>query len=136
MIAKSQLVHPDLLLLVRGLRLLAACTAFQENPTLASSPYAISSPAKADHFRPFVNDINDASLDITDGDIADLSSVAIEFGLVRLLREIEVHNLRSPVVRSATWNREEVRTLIVNLLGTSLPGRDEIPIMNLIRSLR
>jgi hypothetical protein len=53
-----------------------------------------------------------------------------------LLREIEVHNLGLPVARSATWDREDVRTLIVNLSDANLPERDEIPIMNLIRSLR
>jgi hypothetical protein len=129
-------VHLDLSMPVHSLHLLAACTTFQENPTLVSSLCAISSPVEVDHFRPFVNNINGAPLGITDGNITDLSSLAPEFGLVRLLRKIGVHNLRLSVARSALCNREDVRTLIANRPDPSLPGRDEIPIMNLTRSLQ
>jgi hypothetical protein len=129
-------VHPDLSLPVRCVHVLVACLTFEENPTLASSPYAISSAVDVDHFRLFVNAINGAPLRITDGNIADLSSLAIALALVRLLREVDVDNLRLPVARWATWDRDDARTLIINLTDTSLPGRDEIPIMNLTRSLR
>jgi hypothetical protein len=134
-ITTSQLAHPDLCLPVRFLHLLVACTTFQENPTLVSSPHAISSPCEVDNFRLFVKDINGAPMGITDDKIADMSSRAAEFGSVRLLREIEVHNLRLSVARSATWERKDIRKLIVDVRDSSLPGRDEFPIMNLTRSL-
>jgi hypothetical protein len=135
MITTSQLVHPDLSLPVRCPHLLAACTPFQENPTLASSQCAISSSVLVDHFRLFVNAINGTPRDITDGNIADLASLAAEFGFLQLLHEIEVHDLRFPVPRSATWECEDIRTLIVHLADTNLPGRDEIPMLNRTRSL-
>jgi hypothetical protein len=84
----SQLVHPDLSLPVRRIRLLATCTTFQQNPTLASSLYTISSAVDVNHFRFCVNAINGASPDITDSNIADLSSLAAEFGFPQLLHEI------------------------------------------------
>jgi hypothetical protein len=114
---------------------LAACTTFQANPTLARSAYIISSAVDVDHFRLFVNDINGAPPDITDGNIADLSSLAAEFGFPQLLHEIEVHDPRFSVARSATWDREDIRKLIVNRPDSSLPGRDDIPRLNLTRLL-
>jgi hypothetical protein len=59
-----------------------------------------------DHFRLFVNAINGAPPDITDGNIADLSSLLAEFGFLQLLHKIEVHDPTSPVAPSATWDRE------------------------------
>jgi hypothetical protein len=135
MITTSQLVHPDLSLPVRRIHLLAACTTFQKSPTLASSPYTISSSVDVDHFRLFVNPINGTPPDITDGNIADLSSLAAEFGFIQLLHEIDVHDPRFPVARSATWDREDVRKLIVNVPHGRLLGRDEIPTRNLTRLL-
>jgi hypothetical protein len=135
MITASQLVHPDLSLSVRRIHLLAACTAFQEKPTLTTSPYTISSAVRVDHFRPFVNAINGAPPDITDGSIADLSSLAAEFGFLQLLHKIELHGPRFPVARSATWDREDVRKLIVTVPDSNHPGRNEVPMLNLTRSL-
>jgi hypothetical protein len=135
MIAKSQLVDLDLSLPVHYIHLLAACTTFQENPTLAITPCTISSPVEVDHLRLFINTINGAPLDTIDGNIADASSLAAEFRFPQLLHEMEVHDPRFPVVRSATWDRDGVRKLIVNVPNSSLPGRDEIPILNLTRRL-
>jgi hypothetical protein len=131
----SQLVHPDLSLPVRHIHFLAACTTFQEKPTLASSPYTILSAADADLLRLCANAINSAPPDITNGNIADLSNLAAEFGFLRLLHEIEVRDPRFPVARSATWDREDVRKLIVNVPDSSFPGRDAIPMLNLTHSL-
>jgi hypothetical protein len=88
-----------------------------------------------DHFQLFVNAINDARLAITAGNIVDLSSLAAKFGFVQLMREIDIHDPRFSVARWATWDGEDVRKLILTLPDTSLPGRDEIQILNLTRSL-
>jgi hypothetical protein len=135
MVTASQLVHPDLSLPVRRIHLLSACTTFQEYPTLASSPCTIASAVDVDHFRLFVNAINGAPPDITDGSIPDLSNLAVEIGFLQLLHKIEVHDPRFPVARSAARDREDVRQFIVNVSDSSLPGRNEIPMLNLTPSL-
>jgi hypothetical protein len=122
MITTSQLVHPDLSLPVRRIHLLAACTTFQKDPTLASSPYTISLPVDVDHFRPFVNAINGVPPDITDDNIAVLLSLAAEFGFLQTPHEIEVHDARFPIARSATWDREDVRKLIINIPDSPFRG--------------
>jgi hypothetical protein len=88
-----------------------------------------------DHFQLFVNAINDARLAITAGNIVDLSTLAVKFGFVQLMREIDIHDPRFSVARSAIWDGEDVRKLILTLPDTSLPGRDETQILNLTRSL-
>jgi hypothetical protein len=135
MIATSQLVHPYLSLPVRRINLLTACTTFQKRPTLTSSPYTISSAVDVDHLRIFINAINGAPPDITDGNTVDLSSFPAEFAFLQLLHEIEVYDPKFSVARSATWDREDLRKLIVTVPGSRLPGRDEIPMLNLTRSL-
>jgi hypothetical protein len=107
MMITSQFEHPDISLPVRCIRFLAAFTTFLENSTLASSPYQISSSVDVDNFRLFADAINGAPPDVTDANMADLSSLAIEFGFVRLLGRIEAHDPVFPVPRSATGHRED-----------------------------
>jgi hypothetical protein len=58
MMVASQLDHPELSVPVRRLHLTADCTTFFDNPTLASSPYQISSSVGVDNFQRFVDAVN------------------------------------------------------------------------------
>jgi hypothetical protein len=125
MMIASQLGHPELSLPVHRIRLLAACTTFLDNPTLVSSLYPVWSSVDVDNFRRFVDAMNQAPLDIADANTADLSSLAIGFGFVRLLRQVEGHDPRFPVPRSATWHCKDLPQLIDNLHDAIPPGRNE-----------
>jgi hypothetical protein len=74
----------------------------------------ILSSVDVNSLRRFTDAPDDASCDITDANIADLSSVVAEFGFVRLLREIEVHDPKFPVARYARWDRKVVQTSTAN----------------------
>jgi hypothetical protein len=121
----SQLDHSELSLPVRRLHLLADCTTFFDNPTLPSSPSQISSSVDVDNLRSFVDAINGAPPDITDTNVADLSSLAAEFGSTRLLEQIKVHGHKFPVRRSTTWHGEDVHHLFANRRGTISTSRDQ-----------
>jgi hypothetical protein len=130
MMITSQLEHPDLSLPVRRIGLLAVFTTFPESTIFASLPCQIPLLIDVDIFRVFVDAINGAPPDVTDANMADLSSLAMEFGFVRLLGQIEAHDPRFPVPRSATWHCENVPQRIANLEDAIPPGRNEV-MMNL-----
>jgi hypothetical protein len=70
------------LLPVRRILFLVVRATFLEDPTLAESASVISSSLDADDFRRCVDAISGAPPDITDANIANLSSLVAEFGFV------------------------------------------------------
>jgi hypothetical protein len=82
----------------------------------------------------FIDAINAAPPDITDTNLVDLLSLAIEFGFTRLLGQIMVHGQKFPGPRSTTWHGEGVHHLLANRPSTIFPIRDS-PIMNFTCSL-
>jgi hypothetical protein len=125
MMVTGKLDHPETSLPVRRLHLLADCTTFFDNPTLASSPDQISSTIDVNNFQLFVDAINGELPDITDGNVADLSSLAIEFGFTRFVKQIKAHGHKFPVPRSPTWHGKDVHHLLANRPGIISPSRDQ-----------
>jgi hypothetical protein len=115
MIVADQLVDPGLSLSLHRIGLLRVCTAFHRHPTLADSPYRISSSVDVENFGVFVKAINGAHFDITGENITDLLSLAAEFGFTQLFCQIEARGPRFPAARSATWDREDIHQLIACL---------------------
>jgi hypothetical protein len=114
---------------------LAACTAFLENPTFVSSQHTISSPVNVNNFRLSLDAIDQPRPCITKANMANLSSLVTEFTFMQLLCQIEAHDPSFPVARSATRHRECVPELIANLHCAIRPGRNET-MVNLTCSLR
>jgi hypothetical protein len=91
---------------------------------------------RVDVFPLFIDAINFAPCGITDADIVDLSSLALQLGFIGLLCQIEAHNSKFYVAWSGTSHREAVPPLIPELYNAIPPGPTEIVMSNLIPSLR
>jgi hypothetical protein len=70
-------------------------TAFFENATLAELLYEILTIAKIDTFQCFADAVNGGPPDFSHASIAEVSSLAAQFGLVGLLRQMEAHDSMS-----------------------------------------
>jgi hypothetical protein len=133
MMITSQHEHPDFFLPV------AVSDFWPPVPPLLKSDLAsplcqISSSLDVDTFRLFVDAVNGVLLVSTDAKLADLSGLAINFGFVRVLSQIEA---RDPGSRSLGRRPgEDVRQLTANLHDAIPPARNELIMMNLTCSLR
>jgi hypothetical protein len=73
--------------------------------------------------------------DITDTNVADLSSLVTEFRFTRMLEQIKAHSHKFPVPQLIISHGEDVHHLLANQPGTISPSRDQA-IMNFTCSLR
>jgi hypothetical protein len=86
--AKATLILGDTTLSVPVRPLVAKCSLFAENPSLAVSPYRVKSSAALDVFQQFLEAIEDKKVEVTNENIAGLAQLCEEFGFWSLLSKI------------------------------------------------